>query len=129
MPGKYVSDHGPLLRLLGGRRFIVKQLQASEKRSMQEITPSYFRYLANTTRKAAPTCLAKIMGIYTVCSGPSGLFLSSSGLWSGLTSIAAHARRFPQVSAPSLDAHRSCMGPSLRRLPSVHTAMRLAKPA
>ena len=48
-------------------RFIVKQLQASEKRSMQEITPSYFRYLAHVTRKSAPTCLAKIMGIYTVC--------------------------------------------------------------
>ena len=51
-------------RVLG--RFIVKQLQASEKRSMQEITPSYFRYLAHVTRKSAPTCLAKIMGIYTV---------------------------------------------------------------
>ena len=48
------------------RRYIVKQLQASEKRSMQEITPSYFRYLAHVTRKSAPTCLAKIMGIYTV---------------------------------------------------------------
>ena len=47
-------------------RFIVKQLQASEKRSVQEIAPSYFRYLAQTFRRSAPTCLAKILGMYTV---------------------------------------------------------------
>ena len=44
----------------------MKQLQASEKRSMQEIAPSYFRYLAQASRRSAPTCLAKILGIYTV---------------------------------------------------------------
>ena len=47
-------------------RYIVKQLQPSEKRSFPEIAPSYFRYLAHAMRKSLPTCLAKIMGIYTV---------------------------------------------------------------
>lgn len=47
-------------------RYIVKQLQPSEKRSFPEIAPSYFRYLAHSLRKSLPTCLAKIMGIYTV---------------------------------------------------------------
>ena len=44
----------------------MKQLQPSEKRSFPEIAPSYFRYLAHAMRRGLPTCLAKIMGIYTV---------------------------------------------------------------
>lgn len=47
-------------------RYIVKQLQASEKKSFQEIAPSYFRYLASCIRRGASTCLAKILGVYTV---------------------------------------------------------------
>lgn len=47
-------------------RYIVKQLQPSEKRSFPDIAPSYFRYLAHAMRRRLPTCLARIMGIYTV---------------------------------------------------------------
>ncbi|KAK9796713.1 hypothetical protein WJX73_010097 [Symbiochloris irregularis] len=53
-------------------RYIVKQLQPSEKRSFPEIAPSYFRYLAHSLRKNLPTCLAKIMGIYTVMLRTAG---------------------------------------------------------
>lgn len=54
-------------------RYIVKQLQPSEKRSFPEIAPSYFRYLAHAMRKGLPTCLAKIMGIYTVGARSAGM--------------------------------------------------------
>ena len=47
-------------------RYIVKQLQASEKKTFQEIAPAYFRYLAGCIRRHSHTCLAKIMGVYTV---------------------------------------------------------------
>ena len=52
-------------------RYIVKQLQASEKKSFQEIAPAYFRYLATCMRRGAPTCLAKIMGVFTVRPSPA----------------------------------------------------------
>ncbi len=48
-------------------RFIVKQLSAAERRSLKEIAPNYFAYLARAMRRRQPTCLAKIMGVFTVC--------------------------------------------------------------
>ena len=47
-------------------RFIVKQLSAAERRSLKEIAPNYFAYLARAMRRRQPTCLAKIMGVFTV---------------------------------------------------------------
>jgi hypothetical protein len=47
-------------------RFIVKQLSPAERKSFQEIAPNYFAYLARAMRNKQPTCLAKIMGVYTV---------------------------------------------------------------
>ena len=47
-------------------RFIVKQLSLAERKSFQEIAPKYFAYLAHAMRKEQPTCLAKIMGVFTV---------------------------------------------------------------
>lgn len=46
-------------------RFIVKQLSAAERRSFKEIAPNYFAYLARAMRRRQPTCLAKIMGVFT----------------------------------------------------------------
>ena len=50
----------------GPCRYIVKQLQGTERKSFLEIAPAYFRYLAQAMRKNMPTCLAKITGVYTV---------------------------------------------------------------
>ena len=47
-------------------RFIVKQLSLAERKSFQEIAPKYFKHLADATRDKQPTCLAKIMGVFTV---------------------------------------------------------------
>lgn len=47
-------------------RFIVKQLSLAERKSFQEIAPKYFAYLAHAMRNKQPTCLAKIMGVFTV---------------------------------------------------------------
>ncbi|BDA49325.1 probable 1-phosphatidylinositol-3-phosphate 5-kinase FAB1C [Coccomyxa sp. Obi] len=47
-------------------RFIVKQLSLAERKSFQEIAPKYFAYLARAMRDKQPTCLAKIMGVFTV---------------------------------------------------------------
>ena len=47
-------------------RFIVKQLSAAERRSFGEVAPNYFAYLGRAMRERRPTCLAKIMGVYTV---------------------------------------------------------------
>lgn len=47
-------------------RYIVKQLQASEKKTFQEVAPAYFRYLTGCMRRKLHTCLAKILGVYTV---------------------------------------------------------------
>lgn len=47
-------------------RFIVKQLSAAERKSFQEMAPNYFAYLARAMRNRQPTCLAKIMGVFTV---------------------------------------------------------------
>ena len=45
-------------------RYIVKQLQASEKKSFQEIAPAYFKLFGAPACDATqPTCLAKIMGV------------------------------------------------------------------
>ena len=47
-------------------RFIVKQLSLAERRSFQGLAPNYFGHLAQAMRGGRPTCLAKIMGVYTV---------------------------------------------------------------
>ena len=47
-------------------RYIVKQLQGPEKKTFQEIAPAYFRYLAGCMKNGARSCLAKIMGVFTV---------------------------------------------------------------
>ncbi|XP_073394544.1 1-phosphatidylinositol-3-phosphate 5-kinase FAB1A [Physcomitrium patens] len=47
-------------------RFIVKQVSKSEKHSFLEFAPQYFRYLWETMSSDSPTCLAKILGFYTV---------------------------------------------------------------
>jgi hypothetical protein len=51
-------------------RFIVKQLSPAERRSFQELAPAYFGHLARAMRGGRPTCLAKIMGVYTVRARP-----------------------------------------------------------
>lgn len=43
----------------------MKQLSAAERRSLKEIAPNYFAYLARAMRRRQPTCLAKIMGVFT----------------------------------------------------------------
>ena len=47
-------------------RFIVKQLSAAERKSFQELAPNFFGYLGRAMRRGQPTCLAKIMGVFTV---------------------------------------------------------------
>ena len=47
-------------------RFIVKQLSAAERKSFQELAPNFFGYLGRAMRCGQPTCLAKIMGVFTV---------------------------------------------------------------
>ncbi len=47
-------------------RFIVKQLSAAERKSFQELAPNFFAYLRRAMRRGQPTCLAKIMGVFTV---------------------------------------------------------------
>jgi 1-phosphatidylinositol-3-phosphate 5-kinase len=49
-------------------RFIVKQLSGPEKKSFLALGPDYFKYLFESFRKRQPTCLAKILGVYTVCT-------------------------------------------------------------
>ena len=49
-------------------RFIVKQLSAAERKSFQELAPNFFGYLGRALRRGQPTCLAKIMGVFTVRS-------------------------------------------------------------
>jgi 1-phosphatidylinositol-3-phosphate 5-kinase len=47
-------------------RFIVKQVTSTEKHSFLEFAPQYFTHLCDLLNSASPTCLAKILGIYTV---------------------------------------------------------------
>lgn len=47
-------------------RFIVKQVSSTEKYSFLEFAPQYFRHLWDSMSSGSPTCLAKIVGFYTV---------------------------------------------------------------
>ncbi|KAG0585739.1 hypothetical protein M758_2G033500 [Ceratodon purpureus] len=47
-------------------RFIVKQVSSTEKYSFLEFAPQYFRHLWDSMSTGSPTCLAKIVGFYTV---------------------------------------------------------------
>jgi 1-phosphatidylinositol-3-phosphate 5-kinase len=47
-------------------RFIVKQVSSSEKYSFLEFAPHYFSHLCDSLNSGSPTCLAKILGFYTV---------------------------------------------------------------
>lgn len=47
-------------------RFIVKQVSSPEKYSFLEFAPQYFRHLWESMSSGSPTCLAKIVGFYTV---------------------------------------------------------------
>ena len=64
-------------------RFIVKQLSAAERKSFQELAPNFFAYLGRAMRRGQPTCLAKIMGVFTVCpfTGHAVLPLHLHTLW------------------------------------------------
>lgn len=53
-------------------RWVVKQLSRSEKQSFLEFAPNYFRFLAQALRKRRDTCLAKVVGVFTVQCKPSG---------------------------------------------------------
>ena len=64
-------------------RFIVKQLSAAERRSLKEIAPNYFAYLARAMRRRQPTCLAKIMGVFTV----RALLTASAAVTAGACSM------------------------------------------
>ena len=44
----------------------MKQLSAAERKSFQELAPNFFAYLGRAMRRGQPTCLAKIMGVFTV---------------------------------------------------------------
>lgn len=45
-------------------RYVVKQLTRTEKQSILEFAPDYFRYMMRT---GGSTCLCKILGVYQVC--------------------------------------------------------------
>lgn len=47
-------------------RFIVKQVSSTEKYSFLEFAPQYFKHLWEMMSSRSPTCLAKIVGFYTV---------------------------------------------------------------
>jgi 1-phosphatidylinositol-3-phosphate 5-kinase len=47
-------------------RFVVKQVKSTEKISFLEFAPEYFKYLSDYLDSGSPTCLAKILGVYTV---------------------------------------------------------------
>ena len=47
-------------------RFIVKQVSSTEKYSFLEFAPQYFKHLWDSMSSGSPTCLAKIVGFYTV---------------------------------------------------------------
>lgn len=47
-------------------RFVVKQVTSTEKFSFLEFAPQYFNYLCESLNTGSPTCLAKILGFYTV---------------------------------------------------------------
>jgi 1-phosphatidylinositol-3-phosphate 5-kinase len=49
-------------------RFIRKQVTKTELESFLKIGPEYFKYLSESISTGSPTCLAKILGIYQVCS-------------------------------------------------------------
>ena len=47
-------------------RYIIKQLTKSEKQSVLEYAPDYFKHLENSLIGEGTSCLAKILGIYQV---------------------------------------------------------------
>jgi 1-phosphatidylinositol-3-phosphate 5-kinase len=49
-------------------RFIIKQVTKTELESFLKFGPEYFKYLSESISTGSPTCLAKILGIYQVCS-------------------------------------------------------------
>lgn len=49
-------------------RFIIKQVTKTELESFIKFAPGYFKYLSESIGTGSPTCLAKILGIYQVCS-------------------------------------------------------------
>ena len=61
----------------------MKQLSAAERKSFQELAPNFFAYLGRAMRRGQPTCLAKIMGVFTVCpfTGHAVLPLHLHTLW------------------------------------------------
>ena len=60
----------------------MKQLSAAERKSFQELAPNFFAYLGRAMRCGQPTCLAKIMGVFTVrpFMGPAVLLLQTHAL-------------------------------------------------
>jgi 1-phosphatidylinositol-3-phosphate 5-kinase len=49
-------------------RFIIKQVTKTELESFLQFGPDYFKYLSESISTGSPTSLAKILGIYQVCS-------------------------------------------------------------
>jgi 1-phosphatidylinositol-3-phosphate 5-kinase len=49
-------------------RFIIKQVTKTELESFLKFGTEYFKYLSESISTGSPTCLAKILGIYQVCS-------------------------------------------------------------
>ena len=47
-------------------RYVIKQLTKSEKQSVLEYAPDYFKYLQASIASGGTSCLAKILGIYQV---------------------------------------------------------------
>ena len=49
-------------------RFILKQVKKTEIDSFLKFAPDYFRHISYSISSGSQTCLAKILGIYQVCS-------------------------------------------------------------
>jgi 1-phosphatidylinositol-3-phosphate 5-kinase len=49
-------------------RFIIKQVTKTELESFLQFGSDYFKYLSESISTGSPTSLAKILGIYQVCS-------------------------------------------------------------
>jgi hypothetical protein len=47
-------------------RYVIKQLTKSEKQSVLEYAPEYFKYVSASVGEGGKSCLAKIVGIYQV---------------------------------------------------------------
>jgi 1-phosphatidylinositol-3-phosphate 5-kinase len=53
-------------------RFVIKQVTRTELDSFEDYATEYFKYLTESISSGSPFCLAKVLGLYQVCS--SSLF-------------------------------------------------------